>query len=533
MTMQRQPPWDEEVNALELPARFSPHEQWAWARIIRGATAEMNRYPGPRAAASDFATWLAGRDDGAGVDANKVAPGDGSTLRPWPQHRTLSKDFLLTVLFERQFCEVRLRPWVRIEAATINDAVEWQDESFDGALALTSCRFEKHVNWSGLRIGRTFEVNDSRFAGELLADLLVVNDSLLLRRGVFKGGSVRLRRARVGGDVEFNQASFEGPLSADGISVANALQIQDVKPLKAAHLIGARIGQVQLSGSKIEGPINFTGAEIAGELRLSQGHNIRPEWGAQAKLLLRNAKVGVLAGGFDAFPKARSDNSAPMELSGLSYLRLGGYGAGRAGSLAESSARELKAWLSAGHEPRVFTPAPYQQLATALTDAGHADKANAILHEMRRHERNCERLGLRKLLLDLSGRFIGFGYRNDYALRWFCLLVVGFAAYGLNAEHVLQPHAWRSFMPTSAGAAELFRWLGFSFGNAIPVVSLDKAHETFLAAQFGTSNPTVGYDPASVPVLIAWVFYLQKLLGFVILSYLAAGLTGLARRGQT
>ena len=67
-------------------------------------------------------------------------------------------------------------------------------------------------------------------------------------------------------------------------------------------------------------------------------------------------------------------------------------------------------------------------------------------------------------------------------------------------------------------------WPGFSFANAVPLITFDKAHETFLAAQFGKPD-----DPASVPVGIAWAFYAEKVLGFVILTYLAAGLSGLAR----
>jgi len=51
-----------------------------------------------------------------------------------------------------------------------------------------------------------------------------------------------------------------------------------------------------------------------------------------------------------------------------------------------------------------------------------------------------------------------------------------------------------------------------------------KAHELFLAAQYGTAD-----DLASVPVHIAWVFYAEKVLGLIILTYLAAGLSGLAR----
>lgn len=91
------------------------------------------------------------------------------------------------------------------------------------------------------------------------------------------------------------------------------------------------------------------------------------------------------------------------------------------------------------------------------------------------------------------------------------------------------PFAWRASSLTLRAPSLLAR-LGFSLGDAAPLITFDAAHATFLAERFGKVLTGGRPDPSSVPPLIAWAFYGQKALGFVVLSYLAASLSGMARQ---
>lgn len=623
----RQPPYASETDALALPAGHSwtPQEQWAWARILRGETADMSNFDPKLDRTKDFAAWLEGADDGAGWKAS--AETDGK-LDPWPDHRHLSATFLRVVLFQKPHSEARARPWVRIRAAQFTEPLVWASETFNGELWLDCSRFAGDLLWRGLRVGGLLSMDGSRIETELGADGLIVEGDLLCNDGFIAKSALRLRGARISGSAEFIGATVEGEIAADGLalggalfcrdgftakgelrlpsarigmnaefdgatlegdlvgdsmavsgalfcrkgftakgdmrllgahvganaefteatlegsligdnlSVEGGLYLREMKRLGTCELMGIRVrGDVQLRDSTIAGVVNLTGATIDGELHLATDAQTSPSWTGSARLVLRNATIGALAGGVESFPKAQRNAAPPMELAGLSYTRLGGLGAGneKAGSLAEATPKQLVAWLEAGHNSRNFTPGPYRQLASALIAAGHAGKANQILHAMRKHERRCETNPWRRLGLFFSGRAIGFGYRNDYAVYWFAVLVFVFAAIGLNwnAMTALDANDVRPFEFTSTGWNEFGRWIGFSFGNSVPLIQLDKAHETFLAVEFVPGAATAEEPERYVhqlPAVIAWVFYAQKVFGFAILSFLAAGLTGTATR---
>src|SRR5262249_13202249 len=120
----------------------------------------------------------------------------------------------------------------------------------------------------------------------------------------------------------------------------------------------------------------------------------------------------------------------------------------------------------------------------------------------------------------------GYGQRNHRAFMLFIALVLGAAAIGywqdLISSPAGSPHGW----------TDLHAWLdwaGFSFGNAVPLVTIDPAHATFLQNHFCVQQSGLGCARADVPFGLTGFFYTAKVVGFIILSYLAAGLTGLAQ----
>jgi hypothetical protein len=129
-------------------------------------------------------------------------------------------------------------------------------------------------------------------------------------------------------------------------------------------------------------------------------------------------------------------------------------------------------------------------------------------------------------MLLLSGIFIGYGERNHRALVWFGLLVIAAAAVGfwqdLEWLPAATPEGWTDWQAWRD-------WIGYGFGDAVPILTFDESHKTFLVDRF--CGERVGEACTySVPTGLTAFFYGVKVVGFVILSYLAAGLTGLAQR---
>lgn len=431
---------------------------------------------------------------------------------------------------------------IRLLGARIGGNAEFTGAKLNGALLADHLQVEgnlfcsedfvaeKSIRLLSARIGGQVSFVGATLKGVLNADRLQVGGDLFCREGFVAEKDVRILGARIGGQVSFIGATLEGVLNAQSLEVNDALFLRDMKRLDQAKLMGAKIGQgLQLRKSQIEGEIDLTGATIAGELHLDGGRDeeretdTMPTWGKDAKLILRNVSAASVAGRLDAFRSTR-ENETPtrgdfvaMDLTGFRYQRLGGLLAEHKDTLAAAEPAHLIAWLEAGRGDGAFNPDPYRQLARALERFGDTDKARQILRAMAEHERHAA-TGWRRVLFTLSWLCIDYGYSNIRALGWFGALVLGFTVWGLNIEGM------RGFDFSFAGFGEVFRWLGFSFANAVPLITFDKAHELFLAAQYGAPN-----EPASVPVHIAWVFYAEKVLGLIILTYLAAGLSGLAR----
>lgn len=560
----RQYPWLS-PTAISLPsdAGFKPHEHWAWARIIRGEIADMRFFPQDDPVAQLRGT--AAKDDGAGNDPR--------ASDNWPAHREISANFMLAALFYEPWATARARASIRIGAAKFIDVLDWQNETYSGLLGLYSCSFRKRLNWIGLRVNGTLGMNASCLEAELGADGMVVTGDLFLRNQFTARGNVRLLGVNVGGDVAFTGAEFMNGFNADGIVVGSGLFCTDdfkshaelrlngariagnmdfegahlervlnadacvvsgdvfcrgLRKAEALNFRGARIAQdLQLSQSVIDGVVDLTGAQIDGEINLAQHADDGPKWGPSARLVLRNASAGALAGGLHALKRQRS-GFVPCELGGFSYQRLGGLGAGRAGStLASASSVDLRAWLRRCRPSDHYDPAPYQMLAKALQDAGRKDRASDIRMSQGNYE-----LVVRgtppqqRFMLLMSSLFIGYGERNHRALLWFALTVIGAAAIGywqdMRWSPAGEPDGWMDWQAWRD-------WVGYAFGGAVPLLTFDEGHKTFLVDRFcGVRLGEV--CPTGVPTGLTGFFYTVKVIGFVILSYLAAGVSGLAQR---
>jgi len=494
---------------------FTDVEHWAWAQIIQGLPADMR-----------FAT---GADDGAGDKAAELIEGPGGklSLRPWPESRKLSALFFETVLFHEPWASARAKPWIRISNAWVEDRLHWSNGEVRDEFWLLTSRIEKQAFFYNTHFHRRFNLQGSLLFEGMMADSIQVDGYLFCCDGFRSEGLIQLVGGKIGGGANFIGATLSRGLSADGVEIGGDLFCRDrFCASERLNFIGARIrGDAQVRG-ELNCNVDFTGATIGGELQFDQGGKFPPVWGEKARLILRNVTCGALAGAIESFQrpsgKGKRTEYVPVDLLGLSYARIGGLTAEmentrQGATLADAKPGALVAFLQSD-APRngVFTPQPYRQLADALAAAGREELANKVRFELLEHERAAKGVPLpRKFALWLSRHLIGHGFASWRAALLFILVVIGTAATGLAFEGSLAAASWAEIDWRPIGD-----WGGYALGNAIPVVELDPSHETFIADRFG----------AEAPLWLKTVLYSSKLLGFLLLSYLAAGLTGFASR---
>jgi hypothetical protein len=281
---------------------------------------------------------------------------------------------------------------------------------------------------------------------------------------------------------------------------------------KDIDLASARIrGNVILNGAALS-ILDLTGTTIDGELSLARPSSC-PQWRDGGRLVLRNASVDAIGdtAAEDVWP-------AQLELDGFIYRRLGGYHSDPSADIATRGSEWFVNWLS---RDQPYSPQPYEQLGKVLHEMGHAEEANDVLFAGRERARirACEDghygtwLGLWALQLT-----IGYGYGMGYfrSLIW----VAGFVALGSLAcvWSRYGPPRWRRRTLHSAWRAARRKWrfvfhtVAYSLDQLLPIIQLSKHH-----------------DDIRLRIGARYYFYFHIVMGYVLASFLIAGLAGLTK----
>lgn len=416
--------------------------------------------------------------------------------------------------------------------ADIGGRFSVESAKLEGSVFLDSgAKVAGRVSVVGARVGGMVGLRGLEVGGDLHLDRALIDGSLFMNEKCEVKGQTHVSGTHIGRNLNARDATFHKGVHAENVIVGGDCFLRESKFGGPVTMLGASINQdLQLSRSDFASVVDLTSAVVRGELSLAQVVGGEPTWGDNAKLVLRNARVGALAGSISAFK--RKKGFVPSDLAGFAFDRLGGIGAGEkeGSTLARASSRDLRRWLSSCCPANSgFEPEPFRQVAKALREAGRADKADEVLHELGNHERSARGTPFwrKHLFLPLSDLLIGYGYRNHRAIVWFLILIAAATGIGLYTD--------LRFAPAGPSGWEDVRawldWSGFTFGAAIPVVVLDPAHETFLAERFCLVENVDGVcTQSAVPEGLQGFYYGVKLAGLLVLSYLAAGLTGLAQR---
>ena len=169
-------------------------------------------------------------------------------------------------------------------------------------------------------------------------------------------------------------------------------------------------GNLDLRGATLAG-LDLSGASVTGDLQLGGSHK-SAVWkgnnGEPSTLNLRNTHIGNLMDAENAWPAQKH-----LHLDGFAFNHLGGF-EGETGE--EMRGRGMDWWDKnwARLDPG-YSPAPYAQLAAALTSAGDRDAANEIRYLGRVRERETE-TGLAYIWSGAVQYVAGFGI-GGYTFR--------------------------------------------------------------------------------------------------------------------
>ena len=391
---------------------------------------------------------------------------------------------------------------VFLRGAKITGALAMVDSAFRGTLIMDTATVEgdlfmgeaefQEVILIGAKIGGQIDMSGSTFAGTLNMGIATVEGALFMDEA--ECHEVILIGAKIGEQLSMTGSTFAGPLTMYSATVEGQLFMRGGAKFHEVNLRGAKIGDwVEMTGSTFAGTIDLRGVTVVGELKLSTADD-DSVWAPGSILDLRYAKVGRLGA------------SARLGQSGPGSTRLAGFTYDALGSIANQtdereSAKEaadfVERWL---REEEAHSPQAHEQFARVLRQMGFPDRARRTLYEGKNHEVSDElRRGhlLHAGWLLVQWAMIGYGYRVWHALVWIAALVT-----------VGRLIARNSGCKMSGSGEALGFW--YSIDRLLPIMELRKSH----------------YD-VDLPRRSRVYFYFHTVMGYVLATFLLAGLSGL------
>jgi hypothetical protein len=436
---------------------------------------------------------------------------------------------------------------VALTIAHVGGVVDLSGSKVTGRLAMAGLKVDEHllmgegefgeVVLTGAHVGGQVNLNGSKVTGKLNMDSLKVDQSLFMsHESGF--GEVVLTGAHVGGQVSLSGSKVTGRLGMDRLKVDQSLFMRDKGEFGQIVLKGAHVGgQVDLSDSKVtgrldiealeahsdvwlgdgaefDGPVTFffsnvsgslvlaggtfynivdlTGTRVGAELHLGSSRSESARWLRGSTLVLRNAEANAIQDLSDSWP-------AELDLNGFNYRSLGGIYGAEKDPMIDRGIEWFKSWL---RTQKAYTPAPYTQLALVLRNVGKPEVANAILYAGKERERS-QSQSLGYVQLTASKLFIGYGYHLFWSMYWALgFLFIGTLVLWVSGEGCRISRHYN-----------LFYGLFYSFDLLLPIIRLREKHYQI-----------------DLRGWVRYYFYVHRIMGYVLVSFLIAGISGLTTK---
>jgi uncharacterized protein YjbI with pentapeptide repeats len=395
---------------------------------------------------------------------------------------------------------------ITMDGATFNGDLEASQARIGGSLFMRSpgrrARFGS-VNLAGARISGSVEMDGSEFNGQLDASTIEVGARLSMGRSgpyaaVFQ--SADLSSSKITTDVIVNSATFSRNLIADSLHVGVSMYMRDTICGQHVSLKTASIGANLEVRDSVLASLDLSGASIQGDLAL-----VRDLWrrknGQPGGLALRNTRVAGLTDSKGAWPPAGA-----LHLDGFSFSHLGGTDGDNGMSMRN---RGMQWWDSWARRDLAYTPATYEQLATAFVATGDRSAADEVRYFSRARQQEEEKRWWPWTWSGLLRILAGFGI-GDYTFR------VLYWVTGITAVGGL--YLWK-YVP-QARAHGLWWCFGASLARLLPVIEINKEFTDF----FDDPNRTrlTGRQSA--------FFSLIGLAGWILGAFLIAAISGITEK---
>ena len=322
-------------------------------------------------------------------------------------------------------------------------------------------------------------------------DLDVAHDLIIYDKAEF--GQVELVNAHVGGQINFRGSKVTGTLDMVAVQIGTDVLMWGGEFDGPLNFYFGKVGEsLELAGGLFKGVVDLTGTEIGGDILLGSSKHGPARWPAGSMLILRNAKADAIQDLSNSWPDK-------LDLNGFTYRSLGGIFAGEKDAMIDRPEEWfVKNWLGM---QTVYTPGPYQQLAAVLREQGQPDTADDVLYAAKEKERS-QSSAMRYIEATANKWFIGYGYHKFWSIYWaIAFLIAGTLALWVSGEgrrvsrHYSLPYG-----------------LFYSFDLLLPIIRLREKH----------------YQ-ADLHGWVRYYFYVHRIMGYVLASFLIAGISGLTR----
>lgn len=293
---------------------------------------------------------------------------------------------------------------VFISGAWITGGLDLSHAKLDRQLVLHDCSIEYvYLAQTDLVL---LSMAGSRVRAGMVGDRLRCSGGIFLRDGFHCVGEVRLLGARIAGDLDCSNATFENPgddaLSVDGSEIGGYFFLhKGTEVLGGLRIYGVLVGRdldmgnstflgeecsISLDNTTVKGRFIFRGIKKVAGLLICSGLEVDSLYDDQASWA--SAKGKVL-------------------LDGFTYRRFG------SGSSTDAATRI--AWLENQPDTHLkgdFRPQPWEQLSLVLKQVGHFEASRSVSVAKHAKMREAKRyVGGSKAWDWIYGKSVGYGYR--------------------------------------------------------------------------------------------------------------------------
>lgn len=519
--------------------KWTPQEKEAWKNIRKGEVADMEKAGSPQ----------------HHLDPNSAEGWNDAS------DRAISPGFLETIFNTKECSDAIPFHGIQIRGAYFKDPIQLSNVHIEHPLKFEECRFEKEVDLSYISTSSAVTIRGCKFLEKFDIGGALIKGSLRIESyGDNKPGvsSIRtefdkefiLQDARTNGYIYLKDVVFTGDVSMGRLQTDTFLQMDGIQPkgtmdlsgMKADYLIikdgnfadtvkmnSLKIGgdlviygvkdpvvftnEINLEDSKIDGNleiefssvesiIDLSGSQIGRKLLISSDL----DWHEGSGLILANAHIGTLK---CPMPEELVKLNK-VSFSGCTYSRL--YWVDKQDpskdidistpwnekkmDLTKLFEKYDEVSASKSAVKRSYSAQPYEQLAGVLRKEGYTDLANTVLFDEKEAERSSSH-GLQWVLLTMQLCLIGYGYKYSIVfISTFIIIIVGF----LMIRYVERRKESKSWC------------IIYSIDMLLPVLQLEKSN----------------YD-ITLESLAKYWFYFQKTAGFILASFVIAGITGITK----